>query len=167
MPTRLARLADALDAFVGGIGHVAAWSALALVLLVAWNVLGRYLFGISSVAAQEAEWHLLAVVALFGMAYGLNQGGEVRVDVFYDRFGARARAGVDLASAVALLAICVAVVWLSVAYVIQSWRIGEGSPDPGGLPNRWLLKATIQVAFALLGLQAAAMALRAAARLRG
>jgi TRAP-type mannitol/chloroaromatic compound transport system permease small subunit len=160
-----ARLADAADAIVRGVGHVAAWTALALVLLVAWNVLGRYLLGVSSVGAQELEWHLLAVGALFGMSYGLNQGGEVRVDVLYDRYSARGQAAVDLLTGLLLLAICIAVFWLSIGYVQQSWRIGESSPDPGGLTDRWILKAAIPVTFGLLALQALVMLLRAAARL--
>jgi TRAP-type mannitol/chloroaromatic compound transport system permease small subunit len=142
-----------------------AWTGLALVLLVAANVLGRYFIGLSTVAAQELEWHLLAVGALFGMAYGLNQGGEVRVDVFFARFRPGVQALIDLLTALILLAISLYVVHLSLGFVEQSRSIGEGSPDPGGLPNRWILKAAIPAAFALLALQAAAMALRAAARL--
>ncbi len=38
--------------------------------------------------------------------------------------------------------------------------IGEGSPDPGGLPYRFLLRAFIPLGFALLALQAAAQAIR-------
>jgi TRAP-type mannitol/chloroaromatic compound transport system permease small subunit len=163
---RLDSIAAGAETVVRAVGHLAAWSGLALVLLVAFNVLGRYALGISTVATQEFEWHLLAVGALFGMSYGLNQGGEVRVDVLYDRFGPRARAAVDLLAAVLLLAISLWVAWLSLGFVEQSRSIGEGSPDPGGLPHRWILKAAIPAAFALLAVQALAMALRALARLR-
>jgi TRAP-type mannitol/chloroaromatic compound transport system permease small subunit len=40
-----------------------------------------------------------------------------------------------------------------------SWRIREGSPDPGGLP-RYPLKAMILVCFALLLLQAVAQLIK-------
>lgn len=162
----LDRIAGGAEAVVRALGHLAAWTGLALVLLVTFNVLARYALGISTVATQELEWHLLAVGALFGMSYGLNQGGEVRVDVLYDRFGPRTRAAVDLLAAVLLLGASVWITWLSLGFVEQSRSIGEGSPDPGGLPNRWMLKAAIPAAFALLALQALAMALRALARLR-
>jgi TRAP-type mannitol/chloroaromatic compound transport system permease small subunit len=161
----LERIADGAERAVRLIGQAMAWTGLALVLLVAANVLGRYFIGLSTVAAQELEWHLLAVGALFGMAYGLNQGGEVRVDVFFARFRPGVQALIDLLTALILLAISLYVVHLSLGFVEQSRSIGEGSPDPGGLPNRWILKAAIPAAFALLALQAAAMALRAAARL--
>ncbi|MBS8259911.1 C4-dicarboxylate ABC transporter permease [Roseibium polysiphoniae] len=143
------------------IGSIAAWSGLALVLLVAFNVLARYLFSYSTVGLQEAEWHLMAVAALFGMSYGLNQGGEVRVDIFYARYSPRAKAIIDVIGNAALCVVAVYVVSLSINYVTSSYAIMEGSPDPGGLPMRFLLKAAIPAAFVLLALQAFAMTLRA------
>jgi TRAP-type mannitol/chloroaromatic compound transport system permease small subunit len=160
------KLADGASGTVRVIGHVTAWSALALVLLVAFNVLARYLFGVGSVALQEGEWHLMMISALFGMSYGLNQAGEVRVDVLYGRMPARVKTVIDLVSHVALFVVALIIARLSLAYVQSSYAIGEGSPDPGGLGSRYLLKAVIPVAFVLLALQAFAMTLHAATRLR-
>lgn len=160
------KLADGASGTVRVIGQIAAWSALALVLLVAFNVLARYLFGFGSVALQEGEWHLMMISALFGMSYGLNQAGEVRVDVLYGRMPARVKAAIDLISHVALLVVALIIAWLSIAYVRSSYAIAEGSPDPGGLGHRYLLKAVIPVAFVLLAVQALAMTVQAAAKLR-
>lgn len=146
------------------VGQGAAWLGLALVLLVATNVLSRYALGMSSVATQEAEWHLMAVGALMGMSYGLNQGGEVRVDVLFDRFSPAMKATIDIAAAVMLMLASIFIVWLSIGYVQQSYAIGEISPDPGGLHCRFLLKAVIPFAFALLALQALSMMLEAIVR---
>lgn len=157
----LERLADGASCAVRIIGGLAAWSGLALVLLVAFNVLARYFLSYSSVGLQELEWHLMAVAALFGMSYGLNQGGEVRVDIFYARYGARTKAVIDLMGNASLTLVAVYVVWLSIAYVQSSYAIAEGSPDPGGLPLRYVLKAAIPAGFALLALQGLAMTLRA------
>lgn len=165
MTRALDRAADGLEGLVRAVGHLTAWTGLALVLLVAANVLLRYLAGVSSVGAQEAEWHVMALTALFGVSYALAQGSEVRVDLLYERYPARARAAVDLLSAAMLTAICGGIAWLSIGYVEQSYSIGEGSPDPGGLANRWLLKAAMPAAFVLLGLQGFAQTLRAWARL--
>ncbi len=161
----LDKAADGAEGVVRAIGHVAAWTGFALVVVVAGNVLFRYLLGVGAVALQEAEWHLMAVGALFGMSYGLSVGGEVRVDALYERFGPRGQAVVDLLTAILKTLIALAILHLSLGYVGQSYAIDEGSPDPGGLGNRWLLKAAIPVAFGLLALQGAAMGLRATARL--
>jgi TRAP-type mannitol/chloroaromatic compound transport system permease small subunit len=161
----LDKAADGAEGVVRATGHVMAWTGFALVLVVAGNVLFRYLLGLSSVGMQEVEWHLMAVGALFGMSYGLAEGGEVRVDALYELFGPRGRASIDLLTALLKTAIALIVLRLSLAYVAQSYAIDEGSPDPGGLGNRWALKAAIPVAFGFLALQGGAMALRATARL--
>jgi TRAP-type mannitol/chloroaromatic compound transport system permease small subunit len=45
-------------------------------------------------------------------------------------------------------------------FVANAFAMGEGSPDPGGLPYRFLLKAAIPVGFGLLLLQGVAHMLR-------
>jgi TRAP-type mannitol/chloroaromatic compound transport system permease small subunit len=52
------------------------------------------------------------------------------------------------------------VLWLSLGYVEQSSSIGEGSPDPGGLPYRYVLKAFIPLGFGVLALLGLAQALK-------
>jgi TRAP-type mannitol/chloroaromatic compound transport system permease small subunit len=59
------------------------------------------------------------------------------------------------------------IVWFSIHYVEQSYVIDEGSPDPGGIPHRFVIKALIPAGFALLLVQAAANALGVLERLRG
>ncbi|WP_371156919.1 TRAP transporter small permease subunit [Jannaschia sp. 2305UL9-9] len=149
--------AHGASSLVRHIGNLSAWLGLALVAVVSFNVLGRYLAGIGSVALQETEWHLMAAAALMGMSYGLNQGGEVRVDIFYEKLPPRGQALVDVVSTLLLFGVAMVIGWLSLAYVQSSYSINEGSPDPGGLPNRYLLKAVLPVAFALLAVQAVAM----------
>jgi len=164
MTALLEKAANGTARVVRIVGQVAAWLGLALVLLVAFNVLSRYALGISSVATQEAEWHLMAAGALLGMSYGLNQGGEVRVDVLYDKFSPELKATIDIIAAAMLMLASIFIVWLSIGYVNQSYSIGEISPDPGGLRYRFLLKALIPIAFVLLALQALSMMLEGIVR---
>jgi TRAP-type mannitol/chloroaromatic compound transport system permease small subunit len=149
----------ALGLVVDTAGWGAAISGLALVLIVGGNVLLRYLFNSGSVAMQELEWHLVSPIALMGMAYGMRHGGHVRVDFLYERLGPKAQAVIDLFSALLMALLGGAMIWLSIPYVEQSIMMGEGSPDPGGLPYRFLLKAFIPIGFGLLLVQAIAQAL--------
>ena len=142
-------------------GRVAAWSGLALVLVMATNVLIRYVFRTGSVAMQELEWHLMAPLSLLCIAYAIKHEGHIRVDILYGRLGERTQRAVDLFSTFAALALCVILIVLSLPYVMQSYRIGEGSPDPGGLPHRFILKSMIPLGFGLLGIQSLASVLRA------
>ena len=155
-----ARVAAAIEALIDGVGRLTLWLALGMIALVAANVLLRYSMSVGSVWAQELEWHLLAAMIMLGMSHALQRGESVRVDLFYGRYGPRARRWVDLVSLLLLLAIALLFVKLSIGYVAQAWTVGERSADPGGIPWRWAVKALIPVGFALIALHAVAATIR-------
>ncbi|HET7730040.1 MAG TPA: TRAP transporter small permease subunit [Usitatibacter sp.] len=142
-----------IERFVDLVGRATSWLALVIVVLMATNVILRYLFSYGSVWAQELEWHLLAPLILFAIAYAFLKGEHVRVDVAYAHFSPRGKALVNIVSAVLCLAIALITIWFSIKYVEQSYAIGEQSADPGGLTHRWVLKALIPLGFALVALQ--------------
>jgi TRAP-type mannitol/chloroaromatic compound transport system permease small subunit len=156
------RLADVIDQFIDLVGRTISWLALAVAIVMGSNVLLRYGFSISEIWAQELEWHLLIPLTLIGMSYALRHGEHVRVDVLFTNFSNRGKDAVNVISAVLAMIFSTLVVWLSIAYVAQSWVIGEGSPNPGGLPALYLMKAMIPLGFALLFLQSLAQAIQAA-----
>lgn len=163
------RFVDALNERVGAF---ASWMVLAMVLVGAGNAVARYAgrfvgMNLSSNAYLEAQWYLFSLVFLLGAAYTLRRDAHVRVDVLYSRLSARGRAWIDLlGSLLLLLPFCVFCVWVSLPSIRNSWSVREGSPDPGGLP-RYPIKSLILVAFVLLALQGAVMALRAWRVIRG
>lgn len=142
-----------IEAFIDAVGRATLYLMLAMIALVAINVLLRYSFSLGTVWAQELEWHLLAAVILFGMSYALQRGDNVRVDVFYANFTPRAKFVVNIVSGLLTLAIAMVMIKLSLGYVGQSWAIDETSPDPGGIPMRWAVKGLIPLGFVLLALQ--------------
>jgi TRAP-type mannitol/chloroaromatic compound transport system permease small subunit len=146
----------AVEAFIDGVGKLTLWIALLMIVLVATNVLLRYSLSLGSVWAQELEWHLLAALILLGISYALQRGDNVRVDVFYAGYPPRLKFIVDLVSLVLLLAVCLLFIKLSVPYVMQSWVIGEKSPDPGGIAYRWAIKAFIPLGYTLVALHCTA-----------
>ncbi len=160
-------IADAIDRFIDWIGRGTAWICLIMVLIVATNVILRYMFRIGPVSLQELEWHLMSPIALIGMSYALRHNAHVRVDILYDAFSRRGQLVVDLFAALVTVVVSVILVKLSFNFVYQAYSIGEGSPDPGGLPYRFLLRAFIPLGFALLMLQAIAQGIRAGLRLKG
>lgn len=155
-----------IERLVDVVGECTSWLALVIIVLMATNVLLRYLFSIGSVWAQELEWHLLVPLILFGTSYALRHGEHVRVDIVYGKFSDRTKVIVDLVSAFLAIAISILFIWFSLHYVQQAYVIDEGSQDPGGLPHRYLLKALIPVGFALLLAQSIASALGSLEKLR-
>lgn len=155
-----------IDRLTEIVGEWTSWLSLVIVVLMATNVILRYLFSTGSVWAQELEWHLLVPLILFGMSYAQRYGEHVRVDIFYARYSERTKTLVDLLSALLAVALSVIVIWLSLHYVEQAYVIDEGSPDPGGIPHRYLIKGLIPVGFALLMLQSIANAIGCVEKLR-
>ena len=150
------------------IGQAASWLSTLLVVVVCYDVFTRYLLNASSVAVQELEWHLFAAMFLLAMAYGFKHNRHVRVDVFYNRFSTRTQSIINFWGTVAfLIPFAIVVVWASGKFVWVSFSIRETSPDPGGLPARYLLKAIIPISFILLGLQGLAFAIKTAMHLWG
>jgi TRAP-type mannitol/chloroaromatic compound transport system permease small subunit len=159
-PGAATTLASGIERLIDAIGRVILWVTLAMIALVATNVLLRYSLSLGSVWAQELEWHLLATLILLGMSYALQRGDNVRVDLFYARYTPGTKRLVNIASALLTLIVALIFIKLSWAYVGQSFSIDEKSADPGGIPWRWLLKGLIPVGFALLALQALAELIR-------
>lgn len=162
MPT-LNRLITLIESISEWTGRAAAWLVLSMVLVIGYDVAMRYLFQSGSVGLQELEWHLFALIFLLGAAYTFKHDGHVRVDIFYQsrHMNARRRAWVDLLGGLFfLLPFCLLIIISSAPFVASAFSIGEGSPDPGGLPYRFLLKAAIPVGFSLVLLQGLAHMLR-------
>lgn len=160
---RLNLLIKRIEAISEWSGRAASWLILLLVLIIGFDVAMRYLFQIGSVALQELEWHLFALIFLLGAAYTFKHDGHVRVDIFYNSrwMDARRRAWLDLLGGLFfLLPFCLLIIISAGPFVATAFALGEGSPDPGGLPWRYLLKAAIPVGFALLLLQGVAHMLR-------
>lgn len=155
-----ASVAGAIDTFIDKFGMVAAWTSFALVLVMASNVLLRYMFSTGSVWAQELEWHLLVPISLLGMSYALRHGEHVRVDILFSKYSERSKILLEIATALISFAVCLIVIRLSIFYVAQSWSYGEGSANPGGIPYRYVLKAFIPFGFVLFALQSAADAIK-------
>ncbi|ANJ68268.1 C4-dicarboxylate ABC transporter permease [Halothiobacillus diazotrophicus] len=157
-----ARWGRRLDRVIELIGQTTAWLTLLLVLLVAFDVGARYLFHVSWVPEQEFEWHVLAVIALIAASFTLQQGEHVRVDVFYQHYSEHVKRWLDvLLPIVIVVPVGLFIAYMSLHFVEMSYAINEGSPDPGGLPDRWLLKAFVPIGFALVALQGVAMFLLA------
>jgi len=165
--TTAENLAGGIDRFIDALGRITAWSSFALALVMGGNVLLRYVFHTGTVWSQELEWHLMAPICLFGMSYALRHGEHVRVDVLYASFTQKSKDLVEVITALLAMAISLIVIWLSISYVMQSWNVGEGSANPGGIPARYILKTMIPIGFALFFLQSLAQGIRGYLAWRG
>lgn len=157
----LKKICAAVDTLNTWVGRGAAWVTLLLVVVVFIDVVMRYIFNTSFVFTQELEWHLFAVIFLLGAGYTLLHDGHVRVDIIYQRLSPKSKAWVNLVGVVFfLIPGCILVILTSWQFVQAAWSVMEGSPDPGGIPFRYIIKGTIPAGFGLLLLQGIALGLR-------
>lgn len=148
---------EKIEAIIEWTGGLARMCVLAMVLLIAFDVILRYFFSLGPVSLQEMEWHLLSPIALIGLSYAMKHKADVRVDFLYDHFGPRTKALADILAGLLTFGVACLIVWLAIPYVYRSYELLEGSPDPGGLPYRYLLKMFIPIGFSLMALQAVAV----------
>jgi TRAP-type mannitol/chloroaromatic compound transport system permease small subunit len=159
-------LADRIDRLIAGLGRVAAWLILVVVLLQFALVVARYLFGLGSIWLSETVIYAHAAVFMLAAAWTLRTEGHVRVDIFYAEASKRTKAVIDLAGATfLLLPFMLVLLWLSVPYAARSWAILERSQEASGLPLVFVLKTLIPVFALLMALQGVAQAIRAVAAL--
>jgi TRAP-type mannitol/chloroaromatic compound transport system permease small subunit len=154
------KLAGGIDRFIDLLGRISSWLVFVLALVMGGNVLLRYGFSLGWIWAQELEWHLMVPICLIGMSYALRHGEHVRVDVLFAGYSPRTKLAVEALSAVLAMAFSAFVVWLSLGYVWQSWSIGEGTANPGGIEHRYIVKSLIPIGFSLLFLQSLAQAIQ-------
>jgi len=157
----LRELARKIDTWQDRFGRGVSWLMLLMVVVVFGDVVLRYLFSISTVFTQEFEWYLFGIVYLLAAGYTMLYDEHVRVDILYSRFSTRKKAWVDF---VLLLVIffpsCLLVILTSWPFVKNAFLVLEGSPDPGGIPARWALKAVIIIGFGILMIQGVSQAIK-------
>jgi TRAP-type mannitol/chloroaromatic compound transport system permease small subunit len=152
----LLALARLIDALTERIGRLVIWLVLVATLISAGNALARYALGESSNAWLEIQWYLFGAMFLLAAGYTLKHNGHVRIDILYNRFGARGQAWIDLVGGLLfLLPMAILLAWLAWPMFLDAWLSHEMSPDAGGLV-RWPVKLLLPLGFGLLALQGVA-----------
>ncbi|MEQ9217523.1 MAG: TRAP transporter small permease subunit [Cyclobacteriaceae bacterium] len=155
------QLTTLLERSVAQIGKLASWLSLLIVFIIVVDVFMRYTFSITSSASFEIEWHLFGALFLLASGWALQEDKHVRVDVFYQKFSTKSKAWINLTGTVfLLLPFCYVGFVEGLQFTITSYQIGETSPDPGGLPGRFIIKSMIPAGMFLLGMQGIAIILK-------
>lgn len=166
---RLRLTIDRLSGWFGGVSQVLVWVILVVGL---FNVVTRYTSRWLSkdlIVAQmfEGQSMIFAYLGLFGLAYGLRDGVNPRVDFWWADYNDRRKALLDVVLHIILLIpfcwLALRVLWTPTMRSFgqnfdgswdtwKVWQIWEASPDAGGLP-RAPIRGALLLAFFLLLLQ--------------
>ena len=91
-------LVHRIERITTNIGIIAALTLVPLILTTTYEVLARYLFDAPTIWAYEVGYMLTGTHFLLGMAYTLQQGQFIRIDIFSQDMTAKTRALIDLCS---------------------------------------------------------------------
>lgn len=157
-----------IDSTIFALGEIVKWALPLLVISVAASVFALSIFGTATVKWLESAFYFQAIIITLGAAATLLAGQHVRVDIFHERMGTKARARVDLVGFYVLLApVCLLIIWNSQTFVGFAWMTLEGSTESNGIRGVFLLKTLIPIFALTLIMQGLAIALRAAMALNG
>lgn len=160
----LLAISSLIDRLLTGLGRIASYALLLLIVTVVFDVLTRRFFNMGSTQLQEAEWHFHTILIMFflGTTYIFDQ--HVRVDLAYATFRPRTRALVELLGILLLLLpFCVVTGYFAYNFAHTSYVRNEVSQSIDGLPYRWAIKSLLPLGLLLLGLAGISRALRAVA----
>jgi len=147
----LTKIEKGINRLVDGMGKFLAVVLLLMVVNVVFDVMMRYIFHDSSVGMQEMEWHLFAIIILYGVGVALQHEAHVRVDFLYDKMSLRTKSLINIVGTVLfLMPLSLLILFGSFDFVGDAYTIKEISEDPGGLPYRWIIKSMIPIAFGFL-----------------
>lgn len=157
-------ICDRIDGFVSRVGKILAWLNVLLIADIMIQVVLRYGFGHGSVVLEETQWHLYAVCIMFGIPYTLVHDSHIRLDVASRKFSDPNKALIEFLGTLFLLLPFAIVLFIhSLDFVHESWRVGEASESPMGLPWRWAIKSVIPLSMGFLCSVSVTRLIRAAA----
>ena len=133
-----------LKKVIDSVGSICSLIMILMVINVFYNVIARYFFNDVSIGMQELEWHLFAAMFMFGIGYTFKEDGHVRVDIFYDNMSEKNQAIINIIGGLFFaLPITIIILYYGVDFSHEAYSMNEDSPDPGGLPYRWIVRAII------------------------
>lgn len=147
----LVKLEKTFDKAADYIGNLTSILMIVMMLNVFYDVIMRYFFSSGSIAMQEMEWHLFSVIILLGVSYALKEDAHVRVDLIYDKLTIQKKSIINIVGTILfLIPFAMLIGFGSFDFVHEAYVSGEISGDPGGLTNRWIIKAFIPLSMGLL-----------------
>ena len=154
-----------IERITGSAGILAAFALVPLVLATCYEVVSRYAFNAPTIWAYEIGYILTGSHFLLGMAYTLQCGEHIRIDIFSGKFSVRTRALIDLAAYTVILPLMLWLVYALFGHLATGYLRNEHSGQSAMNLPVWPFRIVFLCAFTLLALQIVAEIIKAARRL--
>lgn len=150
-----------IDAITQYTAELLKWFCYALVLVIVYDVIMRYVFDAPTMWAFEIAYMLGGAIFVLGFAYTHYHRKHVRVDIFYSRLSPRRRAIIDVFGTLFLFfPLLVLLIHGSFLWMWRAWSIGEISIVTNWFPPIAPFRTVVFIGFSLLAFQAIAEFIR-------
>ena len=146
-----------IDAISEWTAKAVSWLTVALVLVLVFDVVERYVFGGATVWAYETGTMLGATVYVMGWAYVTRMREHIRVDVIYVHLSPRVQLIIDVIGTVLFMVpLLYVLIDTSIYYMLRAWRIDEVLAETFWYPPAGPFRTVVVVALVLLAFQTVA-----------
>ena len=142
-----------IERITTNIGIIAALTLVPLILTTTYEVLARYIFDAPTIWAYEVGYMLTGTHFLLGMAYTLQQGQFIRIDIFSQDMSVKTRAFIDLCAYSVILPLMMWLTYGLTAYLISGFIKNERTGQSAMNMAVWPFRVVFLIAFTLLALQ--------------
>lgn len=131
------RIAAVLAATEFALGRLAGFLLVALLILINVEVAARYLFGGSTLVADEYGGYLMAWITMLGAVHLLRADRQLTMTWLVDKMSPRAQNAVGICAAVIGLGVSAVLLYSTYLLVAGSARLGTISIQPSKTPLVW------------------------------
>lgn len=107
------------------LGILAAGAIMIMMISVAADVIGRYVFSHPILGAMELALLLMVVVVYLGLPVTQLEQRHITIDVLYNRLPSRLRTVINIISSFIVLGVGIILAWQAIKYALKSVKIGE------------------------------------------
>lgn len=132
---------------------LAAGAVGAIVVLVVYEVVARYVFNAPTLWTQDVCIYLLLWAAFLGLAPAERAGEHIRIDLAINRLKPLARRRLEFATCLIVAAFAGLAAWKGLEVALQSYKFGRRSVSLFSVPM-WIPQAALPVGAGLLALEA-------------
>jgi TRAP-type mannitol/chloroaromatic compound transport system permease small subunit len=146
------RILSIIDAISDYSGKFMSYWVLAMIAVLVYEVISRYVFNAPTVWAHQTASLLFAAYGILLGAYALLKKAHVRVDIVYNVFSPRGRAIADSITYLVFFLFGFVLFWFGTVQAIRAVGMMEGPTPPFILPV-WPIRITVPLGALLILLQ--------------
>jgi TRAP-type C4-dicarboxylate transport system permease small subunit len=141
-------LRRSIDALALGLEKLLGLALIVAVVFNFVNVVGRYIFGRTFIAADEVQIYIMVYIAFLGAAVATWRRMHLRMDVLVQRLPRGIKAVLAVTELALVLVLAVFVLYVSSGYVAEMARLDARSQN-AGIPM-WIPHSAIVMGFGLI-----------------